>query len=102
MATKGDRSMQEVYNDYNVRNHTFWFYFHSEAPVYGHELLNIFRNFYLVGLKFDIFLKNKPRQAHQNAHSNITEDGTAVQGHPLIQVLSSKLLGIFSCGLKVN
>ena len=70
----------------------------------GHEILKFCKIFYFVDLKFDIyfFFKNTSRHAHQNAHRNIMEDGTAVEDHPRLQVLSSELLRIFSRGLRVK
>ena len=46
MAKKGDRNMYEVYDDYNVINSHIFIcicssYSHSEASVYGHEILKI-------------------------------------------------------------
>jgi hypothetical protein len=44
MATKDDRNMYDIYNDYNVINsyiflYTFWFYSHSEASVPSYDIL---------------------------------------------------------------
>jgi len=42
MAIKGDRNIQEIYNDYNVINSYIflytWFLYHNETSAHGHEI----------------------------------------------------------------